>query len=286
MKIQLLFVAVVISLASCKNYKEELDQASRERDSLYMIIDTRDSSINDFLESYNQIQVNLDSIANKGNTISRNMSSEGQVKSSRERINENIEAINALVDENRKKIAELNRKLKASGNKNSKLEKMIETLNSQIAEKDKELVDLNDRLNAMNANITQLQTTVDTLNIVTASQSKTISDQTAAMHTAYYIVGKSRDLQDMKIINKEGGLLGMGKTSRLSDNIDNSKFTKIDYTQTTTIPVNGNNMKIITTHSVNSYALDKEGKNKTTNLRVTEPDLFWSASKYLVIVID
>ncbi|MEP7264006.1 MAG: hypothetical protein ABI772_05900 [Bacteroidota bacterium] len=286
MKIQLLFVAIAISFASCKNYKDELDQSNRERDSLFMIIDTRDSSINDFLESYNQIQVNLDSIANKGNTISKNMSSEGQVKSSRERINENIEAINNLVEENRKKIAELDRKLKASGNKNGKLQKMIETLNAKIAEKDKELTDLNDRLNAMNANITQLQTTVDTLNVVTANQSRTISDQTAAMHTAYYIVGKSRDLQDMKIINKAGGLLGMGKTSRLSDNIDNSKFTKIDYTQTTTIPVNGDNVKIITSHPVDAYGLEKEGKNKVTNLRVSNPDLFWSASKYLVIIID
>ena len=138
----------------------------------------------------------------------------------------------------------------------------------------------------MNANIIQLQTTVDTLNQVTTTQAKTISDQTTALHTAYYKIGKSKDLQEMNIINKEGGLLGIGKSSKLNENIDNTKFTKIDYTQTTTIPVNGDNIKIVTAHPAGSYELDKTGKNTVTNIRITNPDLFWSASKYMVIVIN
>jgi predicted nucleic acid-binding Zn-ribbon protein len=286
MKLKLILFGMAIGLASCKNYKTEMEQANHERDSLYEAISMRDSSINDFLESYNEIQVNLDSIANKGETISSNMNSESQVKSSREKINEDIASINAMVKENRQKITELNRKLKNSGNKNAKLEKMIEALNSRIADKDKELADLNDRLTAMNANITQLQTSVDTLTATTAKQAQTISDQTTVIHTAYYKVGKSRQLQDMKIINKQGGLLGIGKSSKLNENIDNSKFTKIDYTQVTTIPVNGDNAKIITAHPASSYAMDKEGKNKVTNIRITNPELFWSASKYLVVMIN
>jgi uncharacterized coiled-coil protein SlyX len=286
MKTKILFMALIVGFSSCKNYKTELEQASRERDSLFSLLDVRDSSLNEFMESYNEIQINLDSIARKGNVISKSMDNESQVKSDREKINDNIAAINALVKENREKIADLTRRLQNSGSKNAKLEKMIEGLNSRIAEKDAELLSLNERLNSMNANNIQLQTTIDTLTAVTASQSQTISDQTTALHTAYYKVGKSRELQDIQIINKEGGLLGMGKTSKLNDNIDNSKFTKIDYTQTTTIAINGENIKIVTSHPVNSYALDKEGKNKVTNLRVTDPDLFWSASKYLVVVIN
>lgn len=286
MKNTIIFFGLIIGFSSCKNYKTELEQASRERDSLFSIIDSRDSSLSQFMDSYNEIQINLDSIARKGNIISKSMDNESQVKSDREKINDNISAINALVKENREKIADLTRKLRNSGSKNTKLEKMIEGLNARIADKDVELLALNERLNSMNANNIQLQTTVDTLTVVTANQSKTISDQTAALHTAYFKVGKSRELQDVQIINKEGGLLGMGKTSKLNDNIDNSKFTQIDYTQTTTIPINGENIQIVTAHPVNSYALDKEGKNKVTNLRVTDPDLFWSASKYLVVIIN
>ena len=189
-----------------------------------------------------------------------------------------------MLKENREKIDDLSRRLRNSSSKNKKLEQMIESLNSRIAEKDQELVELNNRLTAVNANVVQLQTSVDTLTSINTSQSQKISEQTTALHTAYYKIGTSRDLQDAKIINKEGGLLGIGKTSRLNENVDNSKFTRIDYTQTTTIEVNGNDIKIVTAHPVNSYALDKEGKDKVTNLRVTNPDLFWSASKYLVII--
>jgi peptidoglycan hydrolase CwlO-like protein len=282
---KLIIAAIALSFAGCENYKGQLEQSNRERDSLYAIIDQRDSSINDFLESYNEIQMNLDSIAQSGATISRSMDKEGQIKgSARDRINENIAAINTMMKENREKIAELNRKLKNSSSKNTKLQRMIESLNTRIAEKDRELTDLNDRLNASNADVTRLQTSVDTLMVQTAAQSQKISEQTIALHTAYYRIGKARELQDLKIIDKEGGLLGMGKSSKLNENVDNSKFTRIDYVETTTIPVNGKDIKIITAHPVNSYALDKQGKDMVTNLRVTNPELFWSASKYLVIV--
>src|SRR5207253_11489062 len=82
-----------------------------------------------------------------------------------------------------------------------------------------------------------------------------------------------------------GGLLGMGKTSKLSSNFDNSKFTKIDYTQTTVIAVNSDNVKIITSHPTDSYKMENDSKKKgvVRNLVITNPEKFWSASKYLVV---
>jgi hypothetical protein len=95
-------------------------------------------------------------------------------------------------------------------------------------------------------------------------------------------VGRSKDLEKAKLIDKHGGLLGMGKTAKLSDNLDNSMFTKIDYTQTTVIPVNSKNMKLVTSHPEDSYTVDKTDKT-VNSITITNPDRFWSASKYLVI---
>ena len=80
--------------------------------------------------------------------------------------------------------------------------------------------------------------------------------------------------------------MGLGKTARLNSNIDNNKYTKIDYTQTMTIPINSDGVKIVTSHPADSYTLDKDAKNKdmVINLTITNPEKFWSASKYLVIV--
>ena len=73
---------------------------------------------------------------------------------------------------------------------------MIESLNSQMAQKDTELAALNEKLLALNANVAQLQVSVDTLTSQTTAQSETIAEQTTALHTAYYVMGKSKELQD------------------------------------------------------------------------------------------
>ena len=134
----------------------------------------------------------------------------------------------------------------------------------------------------------QLQTNAIILTEENNAKSQTIAEKTAALHSAFYIVGKSKDLQDAKIIDRKGGLLGIGKTSKLNDNFDNSKFTQIDYTQMSSIPVNGGDVKIITSHPNDSYTLDNDLKAKylVKNILITNPEKFWSVSKYLVVVKD
>jgi uncharacterized coiled-coil protein SlyX len=234
------------------------------------------------------VERNLDSVAVKQRIITANADKAGELKPNQKaRINDQIASINSLMDENRRQLAELNHKLKSSSHKNVQLEKMIATLNNQLCEKDLELDDLNAKLNALNAQVALLQTSVDTLTAQNNVQSQTIADKTTALHTAYYIVGKSKELQDAKIIDKKGGMLGIGKTAKLNGDFDNSKFTRIDYTQTVSITVNSD-MKMITSHPSDSYTLDKDAKDKdlVKNIEITNPEKFWSTSKYLVIVKD
>ena len=285
-KLILISALGMLMLNSCTNYKAQLEQSNRERDSLMAIVNERDSSINDFLEAFNEIQNNLDSVTARGNIISRNMANQAELKSTaRERINENISAINELMKVNREKINDLSRKLAASGGQNKKLRKMIESLNTQMAEKDQELKSLNEQLAGLNADLAQLQTGYDTLSMANVAQSQTISEQTEMLHTAYYVVGKAKDLEEMGLIDKKGGLLGIGKTAKMTDNFDNSKFTKVDYTQLSSIPINSK-AKVVTTHPDDAYSLDKDSKGKATNLRITKPEKFWSASKYLVVMTE
>jgi predicted nucleic acid-binding Zn-ribbon protein len=277
---------IALTITACDNRQAEVDQANRSRDSLASIINERDSSLNDFLTAFNEIEQNLDSVARKQNAINLNVEKQGELKkSAKDRINDNIIAINELMNENREKIAQLNRKLKSSGSKVAHFEKMLQTLNEQIAQKDRELADLNDKLNGLNTQVAQLQTSVDTLTSTTMAQSKTIEEQTTSLHTAYYVVGMTKELRDMKVIDKTGGLLGIGKTSKLSPNVDPNKFTRIDYVQVSTIPIDSKKAKVITSHPADSYSLNKE-KDKVVSLQITNPEKFWSASKYLVVIKD
>ncbi len=287
MKNTMLIAAIAFSLSACN--RAEVDKAEREKDSLQSVLNERDSSLNEALSSFNDVERNLDSVAVKQHIISVNADKPGELKSTaKERINSEIAAINDLMDKNRKKIAELNHKLKDSGTKNAQLLKTIATLNDQLTQKDEELSELNAKLQLSNVQVNQLQISVDELLQKNNDQASTIAETTTALHTAYYVIGKSKDLVTAKLIDKNGGLLGIGKTSKLSSSFDNSKFTRIDYTVMGTIPINGKNPKIVTTHPEGSFTLNRDDKDKNMvkNLVITDAEKFWSASKYLVVVKD
>ena len=284
MKNIIIISAAVLIMSACN--QNELADSNRQNDSLLSVINERDSFINDFITSFNEVEQNLDSVAAKQHIITVNSDNGGELQmTQKSRINKEIAAINDLMYQNRNKIAELNLKIKNSSNKNSQHVKMITALNEQILKKDIELTDLNTRLSALNAQVATLETSVDTLTVLNDMQARTITDKTMALHTAYYVVGKSNELQEANIIDRKGGLLGIGRTSKLSEDFDNSKFTRIDYSQTNTIPVNSD-MKIITSHPSSSYTFDKDDKDKdfVKNIVITNSEMFWSASKYLVIV--
>ncbi|MGE0638246.1 MAG: hypothetical protein AB7G44_07390 [Bacteroidia bacterium] len=291
MKNYILISAAAILASACN--QSELDKSNREKDSLLLIVNTRDSVLTDFVISFNEVERNLDSVAQRQRIISSGTDEPGEFKKSqKDRINSEIEAINVLMEKNSKTIADLIKKQKNSLNKNKELEKMIFTLNNQLVLKQIELTELNIRLKSLDAEVAELKNCVDTLikesnakSITIANDANTIANDTKSLHTAYYITGKSKELQEANIIDRKGGLLGMGKTSKLSPDVDNTKFIRIDYTQTTSIEINSA-IKIITSHPTDSYELEMDAKvkNLVLNLVITNPEKFWSASKYLVVV--
>lgn len=271
---------------SCKNYESEYKATSSERDSLSRMLSEQEQSMNEFLEDFNEVERNLDSVAQRQNIISQSVIGKSEISANtKDRINASIAAINTLMEDNRVKIAELNKKLSRSGKKVAQFEKMVTALNEQVATKDAELAGLNTKLEGLNMEVTRLTLSVDTLTNLNAEQKTMIDNQTIALHTAYYIVGDKKFLEERKVIDRKGGLLGIGKTAVLEKDFDNSNFTKIDNTETLSIGINHKNAKVITSHPTDAYSMDKVN-DKYTNLRITQSDKFWSQSKYLVVMVD
>lgn len=277
--------ATAFLLSSCN--QAELAESKQKNDSLLAVIDERAATIDNFISSFNEVERNLDSVTAKQQIIHMNVKAPGEFKpDQKDRINAEIEAINNMMDENRKMIAELNQKLKKSTNKNVQFAKTIETLKHQLERKYMELNTLNDQLNQSNMQVAKLQTSVDTLTIQNGLLAQDLSDKTIELHTAYYVVGRSKELQEAKLIDKQGGLLGIGKTQKISSDFDKTKFTRIDYNTTKSIPINSSNVKIITSHPADSYSLNKDPKDnkEVISLAIIDPEKFWSVSKFLVVV--
>jgi uncharacterized coiled-coil protein SlyX len=269
---------------SCKDYKPEVDRLNHVRDSLLHAGGEKDSTIDGFLGNFNSINSSLDSINQLHNAITMDQKDNPEMKGTvKDRIRQNIESINRLLEQNSKRIAELSSKVKNSSVKLAQLQKMIGELNIKIAEKDSMITMLNTQVSEANVTISSLKTSVDTLNTVVKEKTQTVEEKTNMLNTAYYTMGTYKQLRDKKVLTKQGGFLGMGSNQMMIADFDTTQFTKVDITQTSTIPINTKDAKIITNHPTTTYRLDRT-KDKVNSINISDVNRFWSSSKYLVIV--
>lgn len=265
----------------------ELQKLKAEKDSIAQLALAKDSTINSFMQSLNEIEDNLGQVKQKQGIISSTAKEGSDLDdAAKDRINEDINFINDLLDENKRKLAQLQKKLKGSDLKVAEFEKMIKKMTRQMEEKDLEINSLKDQLASMNIKITELNTTVEKLEDENEKKTEIIESQITKINTAYYAVGTYKELRDNKVLNKEGGFLGMGKKQILSSDFNQNYFTKIDITKMASIPVNGKNVKLVTNHPSQSFKLNYDGKSTVKSLTINNPEAFWRSSKYLVITLE
>lgn len=237
----------------------------------------KDSTINSFMQSMNEIEENLTSIQAKQKIVLVNSKDVELQKTQPERIVEDIASINDLLEKNKKAIAGLSSKLKKANIKISELEKMIERMTRTIEEKDGEIVSLKEELEKKNVALKNLFSEYN-------ERVQELGDQSKIMSTAYYAFGTMKELQKKGVITKEGGFIGIGKNKKLSDNFNKEYFTKIDINETVEITLSSKKAKLLTTHPTGAYKITGEGK--ADKLVILNPVDFWSVSKYLVIIVE
>jgi uncharacterized coiled-coil protein SlyX len=277
----------VLLLASGCNQKK-IDRLQAQNDSLRAVGTDKDSNISEFVSTFNDIEANLDSIKKAELVIDKNAKA-GEVKGSRkEQIKSDIKYIYDLQQKNRKMVAELSAKLSKSGRHAAQLQKMIDNLNASIAEKDVQIAQMTDELGKLNiqvkdlnVKVVDLNTNVDNLSADNAKKQADIDAKTAALNTAYYVIGTNRELKDKKIITGEGGFIGIGRTKDIMADLNMNDFTKVDITVVNEIPIMKKKINIITSHPKGSYRL--EGDKTVDKLVIVDAKAFWSLSKVLVI---
>ncbi|MBK5284042.1 MAG: hypothetical protein JJE25_01445 [Bacteroidia bacterium] len=286
MKKYFFFILAAIAATGCHDYKADIDLLNKQKDSLLTEANYRDSTINAFIAGVNQIDDNIKSITEKQAEVS-NMASQHEVSQNQfDRINENIQDINKMMEENRTQIEVLRKKLKGSNFKIAELEKSIASLQQQLDAKNAELEAMNQRIAELNSTVDNLNGNIKTLTAQTEDQAKTIVAKTTKLNTAYYTTGTYKELETKHVLNKEGGFLGIGKNKKMVNDFKPDAFTMIDLTQTKTIELNSKDAKVVSTHPTSSYKIDRKDKNHVNSLVITDPEAFWKASKYLVVMIE
>lgn len=292
----LIMIASALVLFSCNGKLKRLeDQNQLLADENQM----QDSLLNDFMDSFNTFEDNLDRIKERENILSLQGGDIESVKDGKDQINDDLQLIGNLLQQNREIIDELNKKLKNSDIKNKQLRNMIARLTKQLEEKGvsitqltQQLADKNIEVDGLTARLDDLSLRAETLSSDNESKSNTISDQdtriteqsekiaqqTEQLNTAYFIAGTAKELKAKNIIIK---------SKKINNNFDPSAFTKIDITETQAIPFDSKKARILTYHPSNSYTLaDTDDDKNIDHLEIKNPENFWKKSKYLVVVLN
>ncbi len=270
-----------IAFTACKQNKAQSDIAGMtQNDSLQNIISQKDSEINDMMGIMNEIQEGFQKINEAENRVSIVKDGEGANKA--QQIRENIQFIAKTMKKNRELIAKLQDQLGKSSLKGTQLKATIDNLLKQLDEKDQQLQQMRAELDAKDIHISELDETINNLNtnvsnLTTEStqKSQTISAQDKQLHTAWYVFGTKKELKEQRIIQD-------GKV--LQANFNKSYFTKIDIRNTKEVKLYSKSARLLTMHPSSSYTLTRDA-SKQYVLTITNPDLFWSTSKYLVIQV-
>lgn len=282
----ILIAAGVIFYSMYKHeQKRQVALMEDQKYSFTELLNQRDSTINDWVLTFDEIEKNLQTIKEKEKIITLSANDREFSKDKKKQIMEDIQYINTLLDQNKKKIASLNEQLKKSGGTIKALQGKISDLEAAVKQSEVEISDLKTALAEKNFKIEQLNSKVNDMQVTIEQKDQTINTQIAEMNKAFIVSGTFKELKNKGLVSKEGGFLGLGKNKSLKENFPDSLFTKIDITVTKTISVNSKSAKLITEHPLGSYEMVREGKDKIAYIEITDPGQFWKISKYAVVEI-
>lgn len=265
---------------SCENSNGEVSK----QDSLSV----ENQRLNEFLDI---LAYTMDSINGQEKYLYTNK--DGMPITNKEQIRNNMRIFKFNLEEQQKRIAELEAQLaEAKDNKEmvKKLRGIIKTMQIQLEEKNQLITQLQAELDQKNFNIAELKTHVQTLSnrvdelVVeaeeTATNLETTKTELAQATIGYIIMGTKKELSSAGVL--KGGFLKKKKVD--NENLDASKFKSVDTRSVSTLDIPGRDAKIMSSQPSSSYNITENDDTKTCQLQIVNSSQFWEASRYLIIL--
>lgn len=290
MKWFIVFCMALFIFSSCNNYKKEAQQLQIQRDSIATEAAIKDSSIVEYLNDFNEILATLDSIKTVEKMVTVK-SARGKEMNYRQKqiILEDIALLNQLVQQNKEQIINLQKKLNRAnysiGNLNStieELELMVSNLEKQVDDKDVEIIALAKEVAKLTKNITVLNEKITVIETESAAKTSTINKQTLELNQAFYAYGSLKELREGSVVERSGGLAGIGRSTTMKEDFNREYFTEVDIRKFDFIPLNVKKAEVVSVHTAGSFHIS--GDKTADTLFIDNKAEFWKASKFLVIV--
>ena len=266
--------------------QSELENRNKE---LQKQLEAKDQYIEEVTSAINEIHNQLESTwAMENKVLQQSSAREGakppthlQVK---QQILSRISDIDSILAANRKKLSNLQARLKNAAVQYAGLQKMVEDLKATLEEREKTLTDLQARVKSLESEIGEKTRVIAAREATIEDQSDQLKERTRQLNAVYCVVGKKDDLKKQGIIADEGGVLWglLGTTTVLAGNFNADLFTKMDRTKEFQVDVPGKIAEVIPKRDAGSYSMEETSGGHTI-LKIIKPDQFWKVNRLVIV---
>ncbi|MFT4660154.1 MAG: chromosome segregation ATPase [Patiriisocius sp.] len=287
MKKLILFTGLLmLILTSCS--QEEIKRLEAERAASVVVAGDKNNQINHLLDELVYIGDNLQSIRERQGIYSTlTMDDNAEIEFSEtpeDKVKSEIEMIDFLMTNNLDRIASLEKNLENSGSEVSQVRKLLANFKIEVKLKGEEIQSLKDEIVNMEGEYAQLMDEHMNSQIFVELQNKQLELKENELNEVYFVYGSKTELIENNIIQKKGGVLGLGAVNVLKEDFNKEYFTKVDLRQLDKIAVTGKQVEILTEHPSTTYNLLKDDNDIVNELMIKDKDEFWAGSNYLVML--
>jgi uncharacterized phage infection (PIP) family protein YhgE len=281
-----LFVTIAFLLLFAGCNRSELENKNKE---LQKQLDSRDQYIEEVTSAINEIHNQLEiTWAMENKVIQQAPTKEGAKASSqlqvKQQILSRISDIDSILAANRKKLSNLQNRLKNAAAQYAGLQNMVDNLKVTLEEREKTLAELQARVSSLESEVSAKTRVIATREATIENQSNQLNELARQTNAVYYVVGKKDDLKGRGIITDEGGVLWglFGSTTVLAGNFKSDLFQKIYKTKQSQIDVPGKIADIIPKRDAGSFSMEETSAGRTI-LKIVDSDQFWKVNRVVIV---
>ena len=277
MKHIIIITLSAIMLASCGQKENELAilRLRSENNHLVSAVANRATQIDQMKTHLNEVHKNIRAIREREMLISE-LTESGELISNAESIFADIEAVGNLIRENKWLIADLQDQIALGDAEMQEYKLTIDLLSEQLSDRTEKLKSLVDQLVEKDIAIASLEHYQ--LDLLCELEEKEVSS-----NTVIFTYGTFEELKMNDVVEKQGGVLGLGANKVLSANFNKDYFTVLDKREIIEIPLLCKEADLVSLHPEGSYEF--VGDPGQVALHILDQDKFWETSKYLTVMI-
>lgn len=250
----LLLGAAAVTYTKYKKSQADYAQATADQEAMRQ---RYDQAVNEIVS----IQDSLNAIVVGENQAQGDIELHGQTV--HEKVLRRIDTIKASIARTKARIEELDARLKHNGIRIASMKRMIEGLRQSAEYKEEKIAQLSTQVDTLRTRVTGLKFEIQGQQEALAKNQEELLARQRELATIYYTMGTKDELKRAGVVQPNGGVLGVGKSLKVSGMFEEASFSPLntDEQNVIQIPAKKGKVQILSAQPPGSYSLTKVGKD-------------------------